>query len=116
VIVKIVQNVPNVRNGSHGRWNRAHDETMERLELKKESKTGGIHFPYCQSNQTRRYSFMRTLDLLASDSSHLPFLYVFKESNVMEKYGRNRSPHRRRRQGAYYGATPRCLLAGEIDF
>ena len=30
---------------------------------------------------------MRTLDLLASDSSHLPFLYVFKESQVMEKYG-----------------------------
>ena len=30
---------------------------------------------------------MRTLDLLASDSSHLPFLYVFKESKVMEKYG-----------------------------
>jgi len=28
---------------------------------------------------------MRTLDLLASDSSHLPFLYVFKESKVMEK-------------------------------
>ena len=30
---------------------------------------------------------LRTLDLLASDSSHLPFLYVFKESGVMEKYG-----------------------------
>ena len=27
---------------------------------------------------------LRTLDLLASDSSHLPFLYVFKESGVME--------------------------------
>ena len=30
---------------------------------------------------------LRTLDLLASDPSHLPFLFVFKESGVMEKYG-----------------------------
>ena len=30
---------------------------------------------------------MRTLDLLASDPSHLPFLFVFKESGVMAKYG-----------------------------
>ena len=49
---------------------------------------------------------MRTLDLLASDSSHLPFLYVFKESKVMEKYGYEIDlAHRRRRQGADHGAS-----------
>ena len=49
---------------------------------------------------------LRTLDLLASDSSHLPFLYVFKESGVMEKYGFQvtHSQHSRRSESADYGA------------
>ena len=41
---------------------------------------------------------LQTLELLASDSSHLPLLTVFKESRVMEKYGFE------------------LELAGEIDF
>jgi NitT/TauT family transport system substrate-binding protein len=60
---------------------------------------------------------MRTLDLLASDSSHLPFLYVFKESNVMEKYGYEIDLHV---VGGAKAPTmahrAKLALAGEIDF
>ena len=60
---------------------------------------------------------MRTLDLLASDSSHLPFLYVFKESRVMEKYGFEIDLHI---VGGAKAPTmahrARLALAGEIDF
>ena len=60
---------------------------------------------------------MRTLDLLASDSSHLPFLYVFKESKVMEKYGYEIDLHI---VGGAKAPTmahrARLALAGEIDF
>jgi ABC-type nitrate/sulfonate/bicarbonate transport system substrate-binding protein len=60
---------------------------------------------------------MRTLELLASDSSHLPFLTVFKESKVMEKYGFEidlflvgspKAPTMQHRA--------KLALAGEIDF
>ena len=60
---------------------------------------------------------MRTLELLASDSSHLPLLYVFKESRVMEKYGfelellvvgNPKAPTMAHRA--------KLALAGEIDF
>jgi ABC-type nitrate/sulfonate/bicarbonate transport system substrate-binding protein len=60
---------------------------------------------------------MRTLDLLASDSSHLPFLYVFKESKVMEKYGYEIDLHI---VGGAKAPTmahrAKLALAGEIDF
>jgi ABC-type nitrate/sulfonate/bicarbonate transport system substrate-binding protein len=60
---------------------------------------------------------MRTLDLLASDSSHLPFLYVFKESGVMEKYGSEIDLHI---VGGAKAPTmahrAKLALAGEIDF
>jgi ABC-type nitrate/sulfonate/bicarbonate transport system substrate-binding protein len=60
---------------------------------------------------------MRTLDLLASDSSHLPFLYVFKESGVMEKYGFEIDLHI---VGGAKAPTmahrAKLALAGEIDF
>ncbi len=60
---------------------------------------------------------MRTLDLLASDSSHLPFLYVFKESKVMEKYGFEIDLHI---VGGAKAPTmahrAKLALAGEIDF
>jgi ABC-type nitrate/sulfonate/bicarbonate transport system substrate-binding protein len=60
---------------------------------------------------------MRTLDLLASDSSHLPFLFVFKESNVMEKYGFEIDLHI---VGGAKAPTmahrAKLALAGEIDF
>jgi ABC-type nitrate/sulfonate/bicarbonate transport system substrate-binding protein len=60
---------------------------------------------------------MRTLDLLASDSSHLPFLYVFKESRVMEKYGYEIDLHI---VGGAKAPTmahrAKLALAGEIDF
>src|SRR6476660_5600424 len=60
---------------------------------------------------------MRTLDLLASDSSHLPFLYVFKESKVMEKYGFEIALHI---VGGAKAPTmahrAKLALAGEIDF
>jgi ABC-type nitrate/sulfonate/bicarbonate transport system substrate-binding protein len=60
---------------------------------------------------------MRTLDLLASDSSHLPFLYVFKESRVMEKYGFEIELHI---VGGAKAPTmahrAKLALAGEIDF
>jgi ABC-type nitrate/sulfonate/bicarbonate transport system substrate-binding protein len=60
---------------------------------------------------------MRTLDLLASDSSHLPFLYVFKESGVMEKYGFAIDLHV---VGGAKAPTmahrAKLALAGEIDF
>lgn len=60
---------------------------------------------------------MRTLDLLASDSSHLPFLYVFKESKVMEKYGYEIDLHV---VGGAKAPTmahrAKLALAGEIDF
>src|SRR5262245_18973876 len=60
---------------------------------------------------------LRTLDLLASDSSHLPFLYVFKESEVMEKYGFEIDLHI---VGGAKAPTmahrAKLALAGEIDF
>ena len=60
---------------------------------------------------------MRTLDLLASDSSHLPLLYVFKESKVMEKYGFEIDLHI---VGGAKAPTmahrAKLALAGEIDF
>jgi ABC-type nitrate/sulfonate/bicarbonate transport system substrate-binding protein len=60
---------------------------------------------------------MRTLDLLASDPSHLPFLYVFKESRVMEKYGFEIDLHI---VGGPKAPTmahrARLALSGEIDF
>jgi ABC-type nitrate/sulfonate/bicarbonate transport system substrate-binding protein len=60
---------------------------------------------------------MQTLDLLASDSSHLPFLYVFKESKVMEKYGYEIDLHI---VGGAKAPTmahrAKLALAGEIDF
>lgn len=60
---------------------------------------------------------MRTLDLLASDSSHLPFLYVFKDSKVMEKYGYEIDLHI---VGSAKAPTmahrAKLALAGEIDF
>jgi ABC-type nitrate/sulfonate/bicarbonate transport system substrate-binding protein len=60
---------------------------------------------------------MRTLDVLASDSSHLPFLYVFKESEVMEKYGYEIELHI---VGGAKAPTmahrAKLALAGEIDF
>jgi len=60
---------------------------------------------------------LRTLELLASDSSHLPLLTVFKESRVMEKYGFElelaivggaKAPTMAHRA--------KLVLAGEIDF
>lgn len=60
---------------------------------------------------------MRTLELLASDPSHLPLLCVFKESKVMEKYGFElelevvggaKAPTMAHRA--------KLALAGEIDF
>ena len=60
---------------------------------------------------------MRTLDLLASDSSHLPFLYVFKESQVMEKYGYEIDLHIVGDAKAPTMAhRAKLALAGEIDF
>jgi ABC-type nitrate/sulfonate/bicarbonate transport system substrate-binding protein len=60
---------------------------------------------------------LRTLDLLASDSSHLPFLFVFKESRVMEKYGFEIDLHI---VGGAKAPTmahrAKLALAGEIDF
>lgn len=60
---------------------------------------------------------LRTLDLLASDPSHLPFLYVFKESRVMEKYGFEIDLHV---VGGAKAPTmahrAKLALAGEIDF
>lgn len=60
---------------------------------------------------------LRTLDLLASDPSHLPFLYVFKESRVMEKYGFEIDLHV---VGGPKAPTmahrAKLALAGEIDF
>lgn len=60
---------------------------------------------------------MRTLDLLASDPSHLPFLFVFKESGVMEKYGYEIDLHI---VGSAKAPTmkhrAKLALAGEIDF
>ena len=60
---------------------------------------------------------LRTLDLLASDPSHLPFLFVFKESRVMEKYGFEIDLHI---VGGAKAPTmahrARLALAGEIDF
>ena len=60
---------------------------------------------------------MHTLELLASDSSHLPLLYVFKESRVMEKYGFELellvvgSP-----KAPTMAHRAKLALAGEIDF
>src|SRR5215813_6530622 len=60
---------------------------------------------------------LRTLDLLASDSSHLPFLYVFKESGVMEKYGFEIDLHIVGDAKAPTMAhRAKLALAGEIDF
>ena len=60
---------------------------------------------------------LRTLDLLASDPSHLPFLYVFKESKVMEKYGFEIDLHVVGGQKApTMGHRAKLALAGEIDF
>src|SRR5678816_3128874 len=60
---------------------------------------------------------MRTLDLLASDSSHLPFLYVFKESKVMEKYGYEIDLHIvGGRKAPTMAHRAKLALAGEIDF
>jgi NitT/TauT family transport system substrate-binding protein len=60
---------------------------------------------------------MRSLDLLASDPSHLPFLFVFKESQVMEKYGYEIDLHI---VGGAKAPTmahrAKLALAGEIDF
>jgi ABC-type nitrate/sulfonate/bicarbonate transport system substrate-binding protein len=60
---------------------------------------------------------MRTLDLLASDSSHLPFLFVFTESKVLEKYGYEIDLHI---VGGAKAPTmahrAKLALAGEIDF
>lgn len=60
---------------------------------------------------------LRTLDLLASDASHLPFLFVFKESGVMEKYGFEIDLHI---VGGAKAPTmahrAKLALAGEIDF
>ena len=60
---------------------------------------------------------MRTLDLLASDSSHLPLLYVFRDSRVMEKYGYEIELHI---VGGAKAPTmqhrAKLALAGEIDF
>ena len=60
---------------------------------------------------------LRTLDLLASDPSHLPFLFVFKESGVMEKYGFEIDLHI---VGGPKAPTmahrAKLALAGEIDF
>ena len=60
---------------------------------------------------------LRTLDLLASDSSHLPFLFVFKESGVMEKYGFEIDLHL---VGGSKAPTmahrAKLALSGEIDF
>lgn len=60
---------------------------------------------------------LRTLDLLASDSSHLPFLFIFKESKVMEKYGFEIDLHI---VGGAKAPTmahrSKLALAGEIDF
>lgn len=60
---------------------------------------------------------LRTLDLLASDPSHLPFLFVFKESRVMEKYGFEIDLHI---VGGAKAPTmahrAKLALAGEIDF
>ncbi len=60
---------------------------------------------------------MRSLDLLASDPSHLPFLFVFKESRVMEKYGYEIDLHI---VGGAKAPTmahrAKLALAGEIDF
>ncbi len=60
---------------------------------------------------------LRTLDLLASDPSHLPFLFVFKESRVMEKYGFEIELHI---VGGAKAPTmahrAKLALAGEIDF
>src|SRR4051812_42014189 len=60
---------------------------------------------------------LRTLDLLASDSSHLPFLFVFKESGVMEKYGYEIALHVVGDAKAPTMAhRAKLVLAGEIDF
>ena len=60
---------------------------------------------------------MRTLDLLASDASHLPFLYVFKDSKVMEKYGYEIDLHIVGDAKAPTMAhRAKLALAGEIDF
>src|SRR5438874_941703 len=60
---------------------------------------------------------LRTLDMLASDPSHLPFLFVFKESGVMEKYGFEIDLHI---VGGAKAPTmahrAKLALAGEIDF
>jgi NitT/TauT family transport system substrate-binding protein len=60
---------------------------------------------------------MQTLDLLASDPSHLPFLFVFKESRVLEKYGYEIDLHI---VGGAKAPTmahrAKLALAGEIDF
>jgi ABC-type nitrate/sulfonate/bicarbonate transport system substrate-binding protein len=60
---------------------------------------------------------MRTLDLLASDSSHLPFLFVFKESRVMEKYGFEIELHIvGGKKAPTMAHRAKLALAGEIDF
>jgi ABC-type nitrate/sulfonate/bicarbonate transport system substrate-binding protein len=60
---------------------------------------------------------LRTLDLLASDSSHLPFLFVFKESSVMEKYGFDIDLHIVGDAKAPTMAhRAKLALSGEIDF
>jgi ABC-type nitrate/sulfonate/bicarbonate transport system substrate-binding protein len=60
---------------------------------------------------------MQTLELLASDSSHLPLLTVFKESRVMEKYGFELALEV---VGGAKAPTmdhrAKLVLAGEIDF
>ncbi|HET8564428.1 MAG TPA: ABC transporter substrate-binding protein, partial [Candidatus Binatia bacterium] len=60
---------------------------------------------------------LRTLELLASDPSHLPFLYVFKECRVMEKYGFEIDLHI---VGSAKAPTmahrAKLALAGEVDF
>lgn len=66
---------------------------------------------------TKEKITMRTLDLLASDSSHLPFLFVFKESKVMEKYGYEIDLHIVGESKAPTMAhRAKLALAGEIDF
>lgn len=60
---------------------------------------------------------LRTLELLASDSSHLPLLTVFKESRVMEKYGYELELDIvGGRKAPTMAHRAKLALAGEIDF
>ena len=95
----------------------AHDMTLLRDVQTDGTRSAIIQWNDSSKTQNKRRQTMRTLDLLASDSSHLPFLYVFKESKVMEKYGYEIDLHI---VGGAKAPTmahrAKLALAGEIDF